>query len=471
MADVDQAADAAVAAAAGFEAMGRAGRAGLLDDVADALEAERESLVDVADRETRLGGTRLNGELTRTCFQLRLFGDVLREGSYVDAVIDHAADTPMGPRPDLRRMLVPVGPVAVFGASNFPLAFSVPGGDTASALAAGCPVLVKAHPSHPETSRRAFEAMRAVLPDGVLGLVEGYEAGAELVSHRAIKAVGFTGSTAGGRALFDLAASRPDPIPFFGELGSLNPLIVTAGAAAERADEIADGYVGSMTLGNGQFCTKPGLLFAPVGSEGLRSALADAVSKISAGPMLNGSIRDAYQAEVTRRRNDARLTLVAAAEPGPADLGAPALFAVAAADLAGELLEECFGPSALLVEYRDLDELLSALGRLGGQLTASVHAVDGEHEQIGRLHEELRLIAGRLVFGGYPTGVAVAWAMHHGGPFPATTNSGHTSVGATAVRRWLRPICYQNAPHTVLPEELRDGNPAGIPRRVDGVLG
>jgi NADP-dependent aldehyde dehydrogenase len=186
--------------------------------------------------------------------------------------------------------------------------------------------------------------------------------------------------------------------------------------------------------------------------------------------MLNDSIRDAYQAEVTRRRNDARLTLVAAAEPGPADLGAPALFAVAGAELDGELVEECFGPSALLVEYRDFDELLSALGRLGGQLTASVHAVDGEDEEIGRLHEELRRIAGRLVFGGYPTGVAVAWAMHHGGPFPATTNSGHTSVGATAVRRWLRPICYQNAPHAVLPEELRDGNPAGIPRRVDGVL-
>ncbi|HEX6336213.1 MAG TPA: aldehyde dehydrogenase (NADP(+)) [Jiangellaceae bacterium] len=470
MAVVDQTADSAAAAAAGFEVLGRAGRAGLLDDVAAALEAERAALVDIADRETRLGSTRLNGELTRTCFQLRLFGDVLREGSYVEATIDHPADTPMGPRPDLRRMLVPVGPVAVFGASNFPLAFSVPGGDTASALAAGCPVVVKAHPSHPETSRRAFDAMRAVLPDGVLGLVEGYEAGAELVTHPAIQAVGFTGSTAGGRALFDLAVSRPDPIPFFGELGSLNPLIVTAGAAAERADEIAEGYVGSMTLGNGQFCTKPGLVFAPVGADGLRSALADAMSKVSAGPMLSDSIRDAYQTEVTRRQRDARLTLVAAVEPGPADLGAAALFAVAAADLDGELLEECFGPSALLVEYRDYGQLLSVLGRLGGQLTASVHASDHEDDVVARLHDDIRRIAGRLVFGGYPTGVAVAWAMHHGGPFPATTNSGYTSVGATAVRRWLRPICYQNAPHAVLPEELLDGNPAGIPRRVNGVL-
>lgn len=470
MADVDQAADAAASAAAGFEELGRAGRAGLLDQVAGALEAEREALVDVAHRETRLGGTRLNGELTRTCFQLRLFGDVLREGSYVEAVIDHAADTPMGPRPDLRRMLVPVGPVAVFGASNFPLAFSVPGGDTASALAAGCPVVVKAHPSHPETSRRAFEAMRAVLPDGVLGLVEGYEAGASLVKHPQIRAVGFTGSTSGGRALFDLAAARSEPIPFYGELGSLNPLIVTPGAAADRAEEIAAGFVGSMSLGNGQFCTKPGLMFVPAGADRLRSVLAAAVSKLAAAPMLNDAIRDAYRAEISRRQRDARLELVAAGEQDGSELGSPALFSVAVADLDGELLEECFGPTALAVEYHNLDDLLGALGRLGGQLTASVHASEGEDEVVARLHDEIRRIAGRLIFGGYPTGVAVAWAMHHGGPFPATTNSGHTSVGAAAVRRWLRPICYQNAPHAVLPDELRDGNPVGIPRRVDGVL-
>lgn len=470
MADVDQAAASAAGATAGFEALGRAGRAGLLDKVADALEADRSALVDIADRETRLGDGRLGGELTRTCYQLRLFGEVLREGSYVDAVIDHAADTPMGPRPDLRRMLVPVGPVAVFGASNFPLAFSVPGGDTASALAAGCPVVVKAHPSHPATSRRAFEAMRAVLPDGVLNLVEGYEAGADLVKHPLIRAVGFTGSTSGGRALFDLAAARPDPIPFYGELGSLNPLIVTPGAAADRAEEIADGFVGSMSLGNGQFCTKPGLMFVPAGADRLRSALAAAVSKLAAGPMLNDVIREAYQAEVSRRRHDARLELVAAAAHGAGEQGSPALFSVALADLEGDLLEECFGPSALVIEYGDVGDLLSAVGRLGGQLTASVHASDGEEDLVERLHDQIRRIAGRLIFGGYPTGVAVAWAMHHGGPFPATTNSGHTSVGATAIRRWLRPVCYQNAPHSVLPDELQDANLAGIPRRVDGVL-
>ena len=289
MADVDQAADAAAAAAAGFEVLGRAGRARLLDEVADALEAERAALVDVADRETRLGGTRLNGELTRTCFQLRLFGDVLREGSYVEAVIDHAADTPMGPRPDLRRMLVPIGPVAVFGASNFPLAFSVPGGDTASALAAGCPVVAKAHPSHPETSRRAFEAMRSVLPDGVLGLVEGYEAGAELVTHPAIKAVGFTGSTSGGRALFGLAVSRPDPIPFYGELGSLNPLVVTSGAVAERADEIAEGYVGSMTHGIVSALNRQAGILGQNGYENFIQVDAPINPGNSGGPLLDAS--------------------------------------------------------------------------------------------------------------------------------------------------------------------------------------
>lgn len=470
MAEVGQVAEAAAMAAAGFEALGRARRAALLDELADALEADRSILVETADREARLGTTRLNGELTRTCFQLRLFGEVLREGSYLEATIDHATDTPMGPRPDLRRILVPVGPVAVFGAGNFPLAFSVPGGDTASALAAGCPVVAKAHPSHLETSRRAFEAMHAVVPDGALGLVEGYEAGAALVKHPAIRAVGFTGSTSGGRALFDIAAARPDPIPFYGELGSLNPLIVTSGAVADRAREIAEGYVASMSLGNGQFCTKPGLLFMPAGSDGLRSALATAVSKLPAGPMLNDAIRGAYQAELSRRRDDARLTLVAAGEPGGAELGSPALYSVEAADLDGGLLEECFGPSALVVEYRDLDELLGALGRLGGQLTASVHAADGEADIVARLHDKLRRIAGRLIFGGYPTGVAVTWAMHHGGPYPAATSSAHTSVGATSIRRWLRPISYQDAPQAVLPKELRDGNPAGIPRRVDGVL-
>lgn len=469
MTDVGPLAAAAAAAAPAFEALGRERRATLLDELAGALEANRQQIVAVADAETRLGTSRLNGELTRTCYQLRLFGEVLREGSYLEATIDTPADTPMGPRPDLRRMLVPVGPVGVFGASNFPLAFSVPGGDTASALAAGCPVVAKAHPSHPDTSRRTYEVMAAVLPSGVLGLVEGYEAGATLVQHPAIKAVGFTGSTAGGRALFDLASRRPEPIPFYGELGSLNPLVVTPRAAAERPDEIAEGYVASATLGTGQFCTKPGLMFVPAGADRLRERLAAAVAAVPAGPMLNDSIRDAYQAELSRRREDSRLSAIGEGATGEHP-GVPALFGVAATDLHGDLLEECFGPSALVVEYADLGELRAALERLDGQLTATVHSADGEESTVGELHDVLRQRAGRLVFGGYPTGVAVTWAMHHGGPYPAATSSGHTSVGATSIRRWLRPVSYQNAPQGVLPAELRDGNPAGIPRRVDGIL-
>lgn len=470
MTDVDHVAVTAAAAAPEFEALGRARRAGLLERVADALEADRSEMVRVADLETRLGSARLNGELTRTCYQFRLFAEVIREGSYLEATIDEPAETPMGPRPDLRRMLVPLGPVAVFGASNFPLAFSVPGGDTASALAGGCPVVVKAHPAHPQTSRRAFDAMRAVLPDGVLGLVEGFEAGGELVRHPAIKAAGFTGSAAGGRALHDLAAARPEPIPFYGEMGSVNPLIVTPGAAGGRPEEIASGYAGSMTLGTGQFCTKPGLIFVPAGSDRLRSALADAVSDVAAGPMLSDDIRAAYQAEVDRRRADPRVTVLADGKPGEDDKGAATLFAVAAADLGGELLAECFGPSALAVEYRDTDELLTALGRLEGQLTAAVHAADEETALVRRLHDALRGLAGRLVFDGYPTGVAVTWAMQHGGPYPATTVAAHTSVGTTSIRRWLRPVAYQNAPSSVLPDELQDGNPAGVPRRVNGTL-
>jgi NADP-dependent aldehyde dehydrogenase len=469
MSDVDQAVRAATEASARFEALGRDGRGEVLDRLADALEADRAAIVSVADRESRLGENRLGGELTRTCFQLRLFGEVLREGSYVEATIDQAADTPIGPRPDLRRMLIPVGPVAVFGASNFPLAFSVPGGDTASALAAGCPVVAKAHPSHPATSRRAYEVMAAVLPDGVLGLVEGYEAGAALVQHPEIKAVGFTGSTAGGRALFDLAAARAEPIPFYGELGSLNPLVVTPGAAEARPAEIAQGYVASATLGTGQFCTKPGLMFIPAGADGLRDELASSVAAVPAGPMLNDSIRDAYRDEIARRRADERLSVVGEGVPGEHP-GVPALFGVAAADLDGELLDECFGPSALVIEYADAADLRAALERLGGQLTATVHAADGEDAAVADLHDVLRNRAGRLVFGGYPTGVAVTWAMQHGGPYPAATSGGHTSVGATSIRRWLRPVTYQNAPQSVLPEELRDGNPAGIPRRVDGRL-
>lgn len=301
-AEVDRLCAAALTAAEPLEALGRDGRAALLSALADALEQARDRIVAVADRETGLGATRLNGELTRTTYQLRLFAEVLTDGGYLEAAVDHAGDTPMGPRPDLRRMLVPIGPVAVFGASNFPLAFSVPGGDTASALAVGCPVVVKAHGSHPATSQLVFDvlveaARKAGAPDGALGIVHGQQAGADLVAHPAIRAVGFTGSTGGARALVAIIEKRPDPIPFYGELSSLNPVVVTPAAAADRAARIGADLAGSFTLGSGQFCTKPGLAFVPAGPDGdaLVEAAREAIAATEPMIMLNEGIANSYQ--------------------------------------------------------------------------------------------------------------------------------------------------------------------------------
>ncbi|MQA97980.1 MAG: aldehyde dehydrogenase family protein [Streptosporangiales bacterium] len=479
-ADVDAVCVRAERAFPALEALGRAGRAAMLRAMADELEARRATLTEVADRESALGETRLNGELTRTCFQLRLFAEVIEDGGYLEATIDHAGDTAMGPRPDVRRMLVPLGPVGVFGASNFPFAFSVPGGDTASALATGCPVVVKAHPAHPGTSQLAYEALDAGArasgaPEGTVGIVHGQEGGSLLVRHPAIKAVGFTGSLRGGRALFDLASARPDPIPFYGELGSLNPLVVTPAAAAERAEEIAKGLIGSFTLGVGQFCTKPGLAFVPAGeaAERLRAAMTAGVAELGAGWMLSAGIHDAFEAGAARLRETAGVSAVASTPDGNGSQGptasSPVVFAARAGELSGAVLEECFGPVTVLAEYADEEELFAALAGLSGALTATVHIGDGETGLPERLAAALRDRAGRLIWNGFPTGVAVAWAMNHGGPWPATTNALHTSVGGTAVRRFVRPVAWQDAPQSVLPEELRDG-PVSVPRRVDGTL-
>ncbi|PRX96791.1 aldehyde dehydrogenase (NADP(+)) [Allonocardiopsis opalescens] len=477
-AEADAACVAARDAAPALEAMGRSGRARLLRGLADALEADRAGIVALADRETALGETRLNGELTRTCYQLRMFAEVLDEGSYLEAAIDHAGDTPMGPRPDLRRMLVPLGPVAVFGASNFPLAFSVPGGDTASALAAGCPVVVKAHPSHPATSQRCFEVMRAAAeaagaPVGTLGLVHGQAAGAALVEHPAVRAVGFTGSLTGGRALADIAASRPDPIPFYGELSSINPVVVTPSAAEERGADIGSGLAGSVLLGAGQFCTKPGLVFVPAGEAGraLTESVSAAVTEAAAGWALNSGIAGTFRAGVAGLSGHA--SVATAASGGQADgdgyAMSPTVLATSATELTPDLVDECFGPVTLLVAYASEAELLGALRRLPGSLTATLHTADGDEELTARLTAVLRPRAGRILFGGFPTGVAVSWAQHHGGPWPST-NSQHTSVGATAIRRFLRPVTWQNAPEHALPAELREQPPSPLPRRIDGRL-
>lgn len=475
-AQVDAICEEAATAFAELQGRDRAWRADLLRAMADGLEAQREAVVEVADAETALGSGRLGGELTRTCFQLRMFADVVDEGSFLEATIDHAGDTAMGPRPDLRRMLVPTGPVGVFGASNFPLAFSVPGGDTASALAAGCPVVVKAHESHPETSMLcgrilAEAAARVGAPDGTIALVYGRDAGGRLVQHPAITAVGFTGSVRGGRALMALVDQREVPIPFYGELGSINPLVVTEGAAAERAEEIGRGIVASFTLGAGQFCTKPGLALVPSNRDGdsVVAAAVEAVRGQSAAVMLNAGIAESFTQGVEAMTKESGVSLLATGDVGGQEGMPPAarLLEVSATDLSDRMLGECFGPATLVVRYDGEASLVPLIERLPPSLTATIHT--GSESQVSEsVRRVLEARAGRVVYNGYPTGVAVSWAQHHGGGWPASNNL-HTSVGATALRRFLRPLAWQDAPESALPAELRDDT-ADIPRRIDGVL-
>ncbi|SFP06759.1 NADP-dependent aldehyde dehydrogenase [Amycolatopsis arida] len=479
--DVTELTAAAAAAAPVLDARGRAFRARLLRAVAEAIEAHRDDIVTVADRETSIGATRLRGEHARTAYQARLFADVLDEGSYLEATIDHPTDTPMGPGPDLRRLLVPLGPVAVFGASNFPLAFSVPGGDTVSALAAGCPVVVKAHPSHPRTSRLTFDLLAGAArdvgaPEGTLGIVFGQRAGADLVADPRIRAVAFTGSLRGARALMDVIATRAEPIPFYGELSSLNPVVVTAGAAGRRGREIAEGLVASFTTSAGQLCTKPGLVLVPAGPDGDRlvAHAADLVGGAAPGTALNDGISTAYGTIGERLATSPGVSVLAEgvpvlAEGGPAEperVVRPRLLSLPASELRPEVTEECFGPLAVIARYRDDDELRAAIDRLPASLTGTLHAEPEERDHVVELTDLLSARAGRVVFDGFPTGVLVSWAQTHGGPWPATT-SPHTSVGPTAIRRFLRPVTWQNAPAYALPPELRDGA-VDIPRRVDG---
>ncbi|MEE2522238.1 aldehyde dehydrogenase (NADP(+)) [Pseudarthrobacter sp. J75] len=467
---------AATEAAKVTAAASDAERAGWLNAVADALDANAAELVEIADSETRLGTARLTGEVARTTGQLRLFARVITEGSYLEAVIDHADPSATPPKPDLRRILRPIGPVAVFSASNFPFAFSVAGGDTASALAVGCPVIVKAHSGHLRLSERTAETVAEALrsagaPEGIFALVSGREQGTALVQDPAIKAVGFTGSIPGGRALFDLATSRPEPIPFYGELGSLNPVVITGAALAERSEQLAAGLAASFTMGAGQFCTKPGLVFIPAGTS-FAADLAEATKDKPAAGMLTDRIAEAYPDGL---RSVASLPDVAVVsgtvdQDAGANGAAPVVFSTSAANVLqrpDELLEECFGPTTLLIEYSGPEELSQVLAKVPGSLTATVHAQPDE--DVSALVDQLTGLAGRVLFDGWPTGVAVNWAQQHGGPYPATTSL-FTSVGATAVRRFQRPVAYQDAPEAVLHPALREGNPLGIPRRVDGEL-
>ncbi|GAA4564821.1 aldehyde dehydrogenase (NADP(+)) [Planotetraspora kaengkrachanensis] len=473
MTGIDTAVERAEEAGAKWRAIPAAERATILEGVADALLKHADELWPVADAETHLGEVRLRGEIGRTASQFRLFAEVLRDGGAAEAVIDHADPQATPPRPDVRRMNRPIGVVAVFAASNFPFAFSVAGGDTVSALAAGCAVVVKAHEGHPRTSDLTASVVRQALPDpGLLGLVHGFEAGGPLVRHPLVTAVGFTGSLAGGTAVRRLIDQRPDPIPFYGELGSVNPVIVLPSADPAT---VAAGFAASLTLGVGQFCTNPGLVFVPeVG--GFEREIGDAVAATTGGRMLTAKIHDGYLRAVdllAARPEVARLaTGAAGAAP---DAVTPQVFTAsleAFADGLPELGEECFGPAAIVVKYRDPSDLSAVLPRLPGSLTATVHAGPEAEDAgaVGAVVQVLQRLAGRLIWNGWPTGVAVTWAMHHGGPWPASTASAHTSVGAAAIRRWLVPVAYQDWPAALLPPELQDGNPLGVPQRVDGRL-
>jgi NADP-dependent aldehyde dehydrogenase len=476
---LDQVLAAAAAAAGPFGSSEPAVRTGLLRALADRLDERTGELAALAVEESGLPLPRLTGEVARTSGQLRLFAAVIEDGGYLEVADDSADPGAVPPRPELHRWLEPVGPVLIFAASNFPFAFSVLGGDTASALASGCPVVVKAHPSHPSLSRAVADLATAAvsdlgLPAGVLAVIFGDDTGVDALRDPRIKAAGFTGSTAGGRFLFDVAAGRPAPIPFYGELGSINPAVITPDAVEARGEQIAAGFAGSMTLGTGQFCTKPGLLFLPV-DHGLEDTLRGAVAGTAAAPMLNDRIRDQLAAGLTglSGRDDVEVLLPEGPVPDAGAWAAPALFRTTARAVAADpegLTREVFGPAALVVEYADAADLLAALGAVEGSLTATVHAEPGDGFDLAGLLARLREIAGRVIYNGWPTGVAVAWAMNHGGPWPATTSAAHTSVGATAIRRWLRPVCYQSLPDDLLPEGLRAANPWHLPRRVDGVL-
>jgi alpha-ketoglutaric semialdehyde dehydrogenase len=484
--DVDRAARLATDAFPVFSQLRAHDKAAFLKRIASEIEANLDQIVAQAQAESSLPIPRLKSETWRTIGQLRLFADVVEEGSWVMARIDHAdAQRKPLPKPDVRSMWHGIGPVVVFGASNFPLAFSVAGGDTASAFAAGNPVIVKAHPAHPATSelvgRAIRESVRAIgLPEGVFSLLfdSGNYVGGALVQHPLIKAAGFTGSTAGGRALMNLAVSRPDPIPFYGEMGSTNPLFILPGALAARGREIASQLHGSFTLGAGQFCTKPGMVFVPE-SDTTASFFTEFQAKVSQSPkltLLTSGIRSAYQRESEKRVGRTGVAMIAEGEQPSSD---PAFFARVQAfetdvttlldheDLSAEL----FGPSTLLIRYSQREQILQAARNLNGHLTATIHGTEEDLREFSELIQILRGKVGRLVFNGYPTGVEVCHAMIHGGPYPASTDSRTTSVGTQAIYRFARPVCYQDFPDAALPDELKNGNPLGLFRMVDGQLG
>lgn len=462
---VDQAAKAAEEAFTTYGYTTREERAAFLDTIADEIEARGDEITEIGTSESGLPEARLQGERGRTTGQLRLFAEHIRKGDYLDRRHDEALpDRAPAPRPDLRMMQRPIGPVAVFGASNFPLAFSTAGGDTAAALAAGCPVVVKGHGAHPGTGEIVAEAIHAAIgkcnmPKGTFGLVQGgnRQVGQALVQHPLIKAVGFTGSLAGGRALFDLCAQRPEPIPFFGELGSVNPMFLLPEAVAARGASIGEGWAGSLTMGAGQFCTNPGIAIVLDGPEA--DAFTDAAKQALSGTgeqvMLTDGIAKAYRDGRDRvaASKGVQEVLTSTCDQRNAT---PYLYETNGTTWLEneELGEEVFGPLGLIVRVADMDQMKQVATTLHGQLTCTLHMDDGDAGAARELLPILERKAGRLLANGFPTGVEVCDSMVHGGPYPASTNFGATSVGTLSIRRFLRPVCYQNLPVTVLPADL-----------------
>jgi NADP-dependent aldehyde dehydrogenase len=481
--DVNDAAELASKCFSTFGWLGGKKRAAFLRRIAEKLEALGEGLVERAVAETALPAARIRSERGRTCFQLRFFADIVDEGSWVDARIDSAdpARQPI-PKPDIRSMLRPLGPVVIFGASNFPLAFSVAGGDTASAFAAGNPVIVLAHYSHPGTAELAGIAIRDAasdlgFPEGVFSLLydSGHEIARALVAHPYIKSAGFTGSRSGGTALLKIATSRPEPIPFYAEMSSINPVFVLPNALKSRAESLAKGLHGSVTLGVGQFCTNPGVVITAGDDSSLISQLAALMTGTQPAAMLNprisSSYREAVSGRIGRKNVIARVAQEDAAEKaGKLCQAAPALFETDAKSwLADDTLHaEIFGPSTIVVHAGGREDLLEIARKLEGDLTATIHGTEEDLRDNAELIAILETKVGRILFNGFPTGVEVCQAMVHGGPYPATSDSRTTSVGGRAMLRFARPVCYQDFPESALPDELRTANPLGILRLVDG---
>jgi len=482
--DVSRAFDAAVRAFREFRDISAERRAVFLDRVGEQIEALGEDLLTAANLETALPvAERLVAERRRTVYQWRLFADVIREGSWLDARIDRASAERKPPRPDVRRMLVPLGPVAVFSASNFPLAFSVPGGDTASALAAGCPVVVKAHPAHPATSEliagAIAEAVRTTgMPAGIFSMLQSTrnELAVAVVEHPLSTAVAFTGSLRAGRLLFNVAAARPKPIPFYAEMGSVNPVFVLPRALKERADAIAQGIKTSVLLGGGQFCTCPGLTIG-IGDEHFArfsESLTEQIRNAPPAPMLYDGILRSYESGSKRLSEIAGVQTVSSTNQPDIERkeGRPATFATTFDTFRkhNELAEEVFGPSTVVVRCNSRQEVLGVARALDGQLTATIQGTPEDLVEYAELVSILEDKAGRLIFNGFPTGVEVCASMQHGGPYPATTDSRTTSVGTASILRFVRPVAYQGFPQATLPLELQDANPRGIWRLVDGQL-